>query len=447
MPRFVHSTLTPRPLLLGKKYLTDEVLPLQEALQSIVSRIDQLDRLVQTAQDRCHFPGEDDLTREESAAIYLVTMKLDESSLHELIERDLASDDRSIAESWFAYLALLHTALRKLPNKRMKVWHGVNGNTLSEIHRGDEVIWSNITSCSTSVDRIKTLLTVDSTLLLIDTVNAKNISPYSNQPDEQEVILCPGTCLRVLTDRTDQKPFGELHLQEVTRANASGESRPLSWKKKTALLLLLHVLVVLIGLLLASAETPSWRILRSSIRGLLSFRTSETHVDAMGNTYQGEWKNGKKHDHGQIDYANGNKYVGDWVEDMATGEGTFTWANGDRYEGQFKEGRRHGKGSYLFANGDQYVGDWVEDKKVGQGVSTWGPGSVWTGDKYEGEYMDDKKHGKGMLFFASGDSYIGDWIDDQQEGEGIFNWANGDRYEGSVHKSFSQHPLRCDVDL
>ena len=445
MPRFVHSTLTPGPLLLGKKYLTDEVLPLQEALQSILSRIDQLDRLVQTAQDRCHFPGEDELTRDESAAIYLYTMKLDESSLHELIDKDLGSDDRSIAESWFAYLTLLHTALRKLPNTRMKVWHGVNGNTLSRIHRGDEVIWWNITSCSTSVDVIKSSLTVGSILLLIDTVNGKNISAYSNQPDENEVILCPGTRLRILIDRTDQRPFGEVHLQEVTRANASGESRPLSWKKKTALVLVLHVVVVLIGLLLASVETPSWRILRSSTLDSLSFRTSETHVDAMGNTYQGEWKSGKKHGRGQIEYANGNKYVGDWVEDMATGEGTFTWINGDRYEGQFKEGRRDGKGWYLFANGDQYVGSWVDDKKAGQGVSSWGPGSVWTGDKYEGEYLDDKKHGKGTLVFASGDSYIGDWIDDQQEGEGIFSWANGDRYERIcsqiLFSAFS--PVRC----
>ena len=39
--------------------------------------------------------------------------------------------------------------------------------------------------------------------------------------------------------------------------------------------------------------------------------------------------------------------------------------------GQWKDGKAHGKGTKIYANGDKYVGDWVGDKKTGNGVYTW----------------------------------------------------------------------------
>jgi len=31
-------------------------------------------------------------------------------------------------------------------------------------------------------------------------------------------------------------------------------------------------------------------------------------------------------------YANGNKYIGDWVDDFRSGQGVFKWSDGGRYE-------------------------------------------------------------------------------------------------------------------
>lgn len=31
-------------------------------------------------------------------------------------------------------------------------------------------------------------------------------------------------------------------------------------------------------------------------------------------------------------HFNGNKYVGDWVDEKMNGNGVFTWFNGDQYE-------------------------------------------------------------------------------------------------------------------
>jgi len=33
-----------------------------------------------------------------------------------------------------------------------------------------------------------------------------------------------------------------------------------------------------------------------------------------------------------MNYADGDKCTGDWVDDVRTGEGVYIYANGDRYE-------------------------------------------------------------------------------------------------------------------
>lgn len=76
------------------------------------------------------------------------------------------------------------------------------------------------------------------------------------------------------------------------------------------------------------------------------------YVWSCGDTYKGEWKNGKMH-----------------------GQGVFRWANGDDYVGQWRMGKMHGyatdehlwlsnhsgcnrEGTKTMANGDKYYGVW-----------------------------------------------------------------------------------------
>ena len=58
--------------------------------------------------------------------------------------------------------------------------------------------------------------------------------------------------------------------------------------------------------------------------------------------------------------------------------------------GNFKANSSNGKGTKTFANGDKYVGDWVDSRKAGQGVYTWA-----NGDRYEGQFNADNFDGKG----------------------------------------------------
>ena len=44
--------------------------------------------------------------------------------------------------------------------------------------------------------------------------------------------------------------------------------------------------------------------------------------------------------------ANGDTYTGDYKDGEKHGTGTLTLASGDTYTGEFKYGKRHSKGAY-----------------------------------------------------------------------------------------------------
>ena len=46
----------------------------------------------------------------------------------------------------------------------------------------------------------------------------------------------------------------------------------------------------------------------------------------------GQFEHNARQGKGKIDYANGEKYIGDWITDIRTGKGVYICANGDRYE-------------------------------------------------------------------------------------------------------------------
>ncbi|CAF1066575.1 unnamed protein product [Rotaria sp. Silwood1] len=462
--RFIDNDYNPRLFPPVNDYLTYELLTLEQCLKPIAARIDRLNEIIQIAQDKCHHPCQHGLTHDESAAIFLYTMEWDDNTLYQVINRDLRSEEQSISKSWLPYLKLFYTALNKLPNVQMNVWRSIQEDMIKELDNDNEFIWWNITSCSSSIDVIKDFIEINSRLLVIETTAGKDISNYSNFPDQHEIIICSGTRLRFvkyvqdaassvdipylqeLTDESERKTSLRVRMNDLINISSS------KWYQKWSLFLLIHFIVLILALFLftpsakplttfilsngptsfSSAMQHMFSLIDSLSQAMITDNPSviHIHVDEIGNRYEGEWKDGKKHGKGKMDYANGYKYIGDWVGDVATGEGIFMWTNDDQYEGQYQNGQRHGKGSYTYANGDKYTGGWFEDKKSGQGIFIWGSTSAWVNNKYEGEFHNDQMHGYGTYSFANGDTYIGGWVNNQQEGHGIFNFSNGDRFEG-----------------
>ena len=49
---------------------------------------------------------------------------------------------------------------------------------------------------------------------------------------------------------------------------------------------------------------------------------------------------------------------------MHHGSGTLINAFGETYVGQFEDGKKHGWGSFIYPNGDKYTGLYEEDERV-----------------------------------------------------------------------------------
>lgn len=53
---------------------------------------------------------------------------------------------------------------------------------------------------------------------------------------------------------------------------------------------------------------------------------------------------------------------------MKNGYGTQTTTRGDTYKGEWLNGKMHGSGKFINGeNGDYYIGDWVNGKRHGNG--------------------------------------------------------------------------------
>ena len=75
-----------------------------------------------------------------------------------------------------------------------------------------------------------------------------------------------------------------------------------------------------------------------------------------GDIYVGEWKNGKYHGQGTIEYSDETKYIGQWNEGLPNGQGTLVDFSGAKYIGSLKDGKYNGEGTYTKPNGVKYVG-------------------------------------------------------------------------------------------
>ena len=96
---------------------------------------------------------------------------------------------------------------------------------------------------------------------------------------------------------------------------------------------------------------------------------------------------------GELYYANGDMFRGEWVQDRATGNGILMYANNNRYEGSWLDDRRHGQGAFYHADGSRYEGEWAQGRK----------------------------EGKGTLYFNNGDSFTGYWSEGVISGPGVLS--------------------------
>lgn len=143
------------------------------------------------------YPSNNKLTRDEAAAIYLYTDDYFEPKLYNELNIALRSKTQSKIQPWLSYLKLLNTALEKVPTINVEVWCGISTDLCNKLKEDQEIIWACMSSCSTSKLQIKNCLDSKSILCRIKTIKAKDIREYGKYKADYEILLLPGTRLRV----------------------------------------------------------------------------------------------------------------------------------------------------------------------------------------------------------------------------------------------------------
>ncbi|CAF4863716.1 unnamed protein product, partial [Rotaria sp. Silwood2] len=199
-------------------YRSEKLVSIDKALEPIEPQIDELPYYIKIAKKNCHFPSEHGLSKDQSAAVYIYTMEWGDTTLYRVLNKALRSENRQALTIWFPYLKLFDTALDQLPTVKEILWRGVPLDIGKNFTKNQLVTWWSVNSCSSSVDVIKTFLgnNKNSTLFLIEAVNGKRVSGYTEYENEDEIILRMGTQFRVKSNSLDH-PNGSyvVHLIQV----------------------------------------------------------------------------------------------------------------------------------------------------------------------------------------------------------------------------------------
>jgi hypothetical protein len=182
---------------------------IEEAVKSIIPFVPHVESYAKEAKEHCR--QNTHLSINESAAIYLYTMM---EPFYPKLNEALRAENRSALKPWFAFLKLFIAALKKLPSSPTTVWRGVGDNFGSDFDENREHIWWSVNSCSPHQNVARCFADPKGTLFSIGSIYGRNITEYSANQNEKEVILMPGTRLRVKSAWSVQDGLSTVVLEE-----------------------------------------------------------------------------------------------------------------------------------------------------------------------------------------------------------------------------------------
>lgn len=206
-------------------YASKPIVSLEKACEPLHAIVPGLNQFVNTAKSKSGNPG-NNLTQDESAAIRLYTMQSDKkiddlnASIYAILNRTLRDPDRRKLQPWFLYLKLLLTALTKLPSTSIKsVWRGIRDQDSTNYVENHEIVWWGFSSCTKSLNVLKSSLflgkTGTRTIFSIETFDARSVKDHSDYPNEDEVLLLPGTCMKVRAKLDPEKNLCIIELKQI----------------------------------------------------------------------------------------------------------------------------------------------------------------------------------------------------------------------------------------
>lgn len=140
------------------------------------------------------------------------------------------------------------------------------------------------------------------------------------------------------------------------------------------------------GILSAPLDTAKVAELAQGFTYRVECRTGSQRAGVPPSTYQSK-----------LAQCPGPFDIATWTNCIGAVSGSNSATAGQSYVGEFKDGKFHGKGTYTLPDGRKYVGDYMDGKPNGQGTFTWRDGT-----KYIGQWKDDLQDGQGVEYRADG---------------------------------------------
>lgn len=109
----------------------------------------------------------------------------------------------------------------------------------------------------------------------------------------------------------------------------------------------------------------------------------------------------------EMKLENGLCYDGGFSDSNLNGRGTLTYPSGDEYVGDFVNGVRSGEGTYTWKNGAYYTGAWSDDQMNGRGTYYYSSGSE--GYKLVGNFAKNQPNGECTYYISASQSYGTTW--------------------------------------
>ena len=196
------------------------ILPLELAVQPLMTLLPAIQIYVQQAKEKCLQPAHG-LTCDQSASIMLCTMRWQplDQCLSYVLNKILRSTDRHKLKPWYSYLKLLFTSLDRIPSFHRTIYRGIQSDVSSHYIKNRSIIWWDFSLCSSTIDRLysgKYLNRKDPrTILTIECYSSKDISQHAYDPSLELILLLPATQLQVIRCLKQKPNIHWIRLNEI----------------------------------------------------------------------------------------------------------------------------------------------------------------------------------------------------------------------------------------
>ncbi|CAF4740183.1 unnamed protein product [Rotaria sp. Silwood1] len=198
------------------------VVSLEEATQSLIPHVPEIEHMVDTILGN-NIQSHNGLSADQSASIALYSMEWSprKNSFYIILNDMLRNSKReALLPPWFRFLKLFLTALSKLPSTGHRIiYRGVKLDLREHYKKGARIVWWGFSSCTTAVEVLEEEEFFGKngtrTLFAIECDTGKDIRQHSFYPNEEEILLLPGTEFEVISSADMGNRFSMIQLKEV----------------------------------------------------------------------------------------------------------------------------------------------------------------------------------------------------------------------------------------